>query len=56
MANKDNHIADSIPKDKEYRKVLKELGFEKPEEEPLTEQELRQVFIYMQEDSLIGMI
>lgn len=32
--------------DKKYRKILKELGFEKPEDEPLTEQELRQIFIY----------
>jgi hypothetical protein len=32
--------------DKEYRKMLKEMGFEKSEDEPLTEQELRQIFIY----------
>lgn len=32
--------------DKEYRKILKELGFEKPEDEPLTEQEKRQIIIY----------
>ena len=32
--------------DKEYRKVLEEMGFEKSEDEPLTEQEMRQIFIY----------
>jgi len=40
--------------DKEYRKVLKELGFEKPEDEPLTAQELRQIYIHMQEDLFVG--
>lgn len=33
-------------KDDEYRKALAEMGFEKYEDEPLTEQELRQIFIY----------
>ena len=32
--------------DKEYWKAVKELGFGKSEDEPLTEQELRQIFIY----------
>ena len=32
--------------EKEYRKLLEEMGFEKSEDEPLTEQELRQIFIY----------
>jgi hypothetical protein len=32
--------------DKEYRKLLKEMGYEKSEDEPLTEQEMRQIFIY----------
>lgn len=32
--------------DKEYWKAIKELEFGKSEDEPLTEQELRQIFIY----------
>lgn len=31
---------------KEYWKAIKEIGFGKSEDEPLTEQELRQIFIY----------
>lgn len=41
-------------KEIEYRKILKELGFEKPDNEPLTKQELCHIFVYMQEDSFIG--
>ena len=39
-------MPDKKSDDKEYRKLLEEMGFEKPEDEPLTEQELRQIFIY----------
>lgn len=68
MVNKDIHTGDdlhlthtkscveklSVDEDKKYREILKELGFEKPKGEPLTEQELRQIFISMQEDLFIG--
>lgn len=33
----------------EYRKILGELGIEKPENEPFTDHELRQIFMHMQE-------
>jgi hypothetical protein len=39
-------MLDKKDKDKEYRKILEEMGYEKSEDEPLTEQELRQIFIY----------
>lgn len=32
--------------EEDYRKLLEEMGYEKSEDEPLTEQELRQIFIY----------
>ncbi len=68
MVNKDIHTRDdlhlahtkngveelNVDNDNEYRKILKELGFEKPKDEPLTKQELSQIFIYMQEDLFIG--
>jgi hypothetical protein len=39
-------MLDKKDEDKEYRKILEEMGIEKSEDEPLTEQELRQIFIY----------
>ena len=40
--------------EKEYRKVLKELGIIKSDNEPLTQLELRYVSIYMHEENFIG--
>lgn len=37
-----------------YREILKELGIRKPENEPLNDQDLRRVFLYMQEDLFVG--
>jgi hypothetical protein len=39
-------MAEKKNDEKEYRKILEEMGYEKSEDEPLTEQELRQIFIY----------
>lgn len=39
-------MSDKKNNEMEFRKILEEMGYEKPEDEPLTEQELRQVFIY----------
>lgn len=39
-------MSDKKNNEKEYRKSLEEMGYEKSEDEPLTEQELRQIFIY----------
>ncbi len=39
-------MTDKKNDEKEYRKILEEMGYEKSEDEPLTEQELRQIFIY----------
>lgn len=47
-------VSNDKENDREYRKVLKELGFEKPEDEPLTTQELSQIFIHMQEGLFVG--
>ncbi len=44
----------NVDKDKEYRKILKELGFDKSENEPLTNIELRQIFFRLQEDLFVG--
>ena len=40
--------------EKGYREILKELEIEKPDDEPLTKEELRKVFVYMQEDLCMG--
>ncbi len=37
-----------------YREILRELGIRKPENEPLNEQDLRIVFIRLQEDLFVG--
>lgn len=50
MHIKHNAEKSSVDRDKEYRKILKELGFEKSEDEPITDQELGKIFISMQED------
>jgi hypothetical protein len=39
-------MSDKKNNEKEFRKILEEMGYDKAEDEPLTEQELRQVFIY----------
>ncbi len=48
------HVNGGTNKEKEYRKELKELEIEKSEDEPLTEQELRRIFICMQESLFAG--
>ena len=40
-------------KEREYRRVLLELGFEKPDNEQLTREELSQIFMHMQEELFI---
>ena len=37
-----------------YREILKELGIKKPDNEPLNDQDMRIVFIRMQEDLFVG--
>ena len=37
-----------------YRMILKELGIRKPKNEPLNDQDLRIVFIHMQEELFVG--
>ncbi len=51
VINNDN---DNDNKNLEYRKILKELGIGKPEWEPLTDEDLRAIFIYMQESMFVG--
>jgi hypothetical protein len=46
--------ADKEEEDK-YREVLREHGINKHRSEILTKEDLRQVFIYMQEDMFVGM-
>lgn len=41
-----------LDRDKEYRKILKELGIEKSEDESLTKQDLGKIFVYMQEEEI----
>ena len=56
MYKKDNIGITHTDRDSEkgYREILKELEIEKPDDEPLTKEELRKVFVYMQEDLCIG--
>lgn len=49
VADKNGGIEES-----KYRNILKELGIKKPDNEPLSAQELRRVFIHLQEDLFIG--
>ncbi len=38
-----------------YREILKEHGIEKQRNESLTREDLRLIFVYMQEDTCVGM-
>jgi uncharacterized metal-binding protein len=38
-----------------YREILKEHGIKKQRNEILTEEDLRLIFVYMQEDTCVGM-
>ncbi len=44
----------NIDQDEDYRKVLKDLGVEKPKDEPLTSFEFGWIFIRMQESLFVG--
>ena len=39
---------------KEYGKILRDIGIEKPEDEKLTDLELRHVFVSMEEGLLVS--
>lgn len=43
-----------VPKDSDYTKILSEIGIKKPEGEPLTEEDLYWIYLYMQEGLLTG--
>ena len=56
MHKKENVEIIHKPRDveKDCREILKELGLKKPKDEPLTQEEWRQAFVYMQEELFVG--